>query len=334
MIRGMRVYRSIGEVADQPGVPRSVAIGTFDGLHRGHQAIVEKAVQAARTMEGSAAVLTFEPHPSAVLAPDRHPVLLSPFEYKVHLLEQAGVDELVALPFDAAFAALSPGEFCESVLSSRLNARQVMVGENFRFGAGGVGTAEDLIAFGRESGFSVTAIGLVIARGLPVSSTRIRRLVTEGRVEEAAELLGRPHALDGFVGGGAGRGRDLGTPTANLEVSGGVAVPAPGVYVTRTLVAAGDLRPSVTSIGTNPTFETDEVVRIETFVLGFSGNLYGRRIRVEFLEWIRGQHAFPDAAALQARIADDVRAAEAYFSEVRVGRDAGRRGLFERLSRG
>lgn len=310
----MRVYRSIDEVAGRPEVQRSVAIGTFDGFHRGHQAIVHKAVQAARTMEGSATVLTFEPHPSAVLDPANHPTLLSPFDYKVHLLEQAGVDELVALPFDAALAALSPREFCESVLSERLNARQVMVGENFRFGSGGAGSAEDLIAFGQVSGFSVTAIGLVIARGKPVSSTRIRRLIAEGRVEEAAEFLGRPHALDGFVGGGAGRGRDLGTPTANLEATPGVAVPGPGVYVTRTLVAPGDVRSSVTSVGTNPTFESDNLVRIETFVLHFSGNLYGRRIRVEFLEWIRAQHAFPDAAALQARIADDVRTAEAFFA--------------------
>lgn len=301
-------------MSDAAGHPRSVAIGSFDGFHRGHQAIVRKAVEAARAVEGSAAVLTFEPHPSAVLDPGSHPALLSPFEYKVHLLEEAGVDELVALPFDAAFAALSPGEFCESVLSRRLNARQVMVGENFRFGSGGGGSAEDLIAFGQLSGFSVTAIGLVIARGKPVSSTRIRRLIAEGRVEEAAELLGRPHVLDGFVGGGAGRGRDLGTPTANLEVPRGVAVPAPGVYITRTLVATGDVRPSVTSIGTNPTFESDDVLRIETFVLDFAGNLYGHRIRVEFLEWVRAQHAYPDAGSLQLRIAEDVRAAESYFA--------------------
>ncbi len=313
----MRVYRSIEEVADQAEMPRSVAIGSFDGYHRGHQAIVDKAVRAARTMEGSAAVLTFEPHPSTVVNPGNHPTLLSPFELKVHLLEEAGVDELVALPFDAAFAALSPREFCESVLSERLNARQVMVGENFRFGAGGSGSAEDLIAFGQLSGFSVTAIGLVIARGLPVSSTRIRRLVAEGRVEEAAELLGRPHTLDGFVAGGAGRGRDLGTPTANLEVSPVAAVPGPGVYITRTHVDTGDIRPSVTSIGTNPTFESDDILRIETFVLQFGGNLYGRRIRVEFLEWIRGQQAFSDVGALQARIALDVQTAEAFFADRR-----------------
>jgi riboflavin kinase/FMN adenylyltransferase len=231
----------------------------------------------------------------------------------VDLLEELGVDEVVALPFDSAFAELSPEEFGRSILSHRLNARQVMVGANFRFGRGASGSAEDLIAQGKTIGFSVTAIGLVVVRGKPVSSTRIRRLVAEGRVEEAAELLGRPHVVEGYVEGGAGRGRVLGTPTANLEPLAGLAVPAPGVYVTRTLIADGVTRPSVTSVGTNPTFESDGVLRVETFLLDFTGNLYGKRIRVEFLEWVRPQHIYGDPALLQERIAEDVRVARAFF---------------------
>ncbi|MBU2603421.1 MAG: bifunctional riboflavin kinase/FAD synthetase [Actinobacteria bacterium] len=317
----MRVYRSIEEVGHRGDAPRSVAIGTFDGFHLGHRAIVTKAVQAARAMEGAACVLTFEPHPSAILDPENQPARLCTFDQKVSLLEEAGVDELVALPFDEAFAALGPAEFSELVLSERLNARQVLVGENFRFGHRGAGTAEDLLAFGRARGFSVTAIGLVIASGKPVSSTRIRALIAEGRVEDAATLLGRPHALDGIVEGGAGRGRDLGSPTANLDVPAGSAVPGAGVYVTRTTVAPGDVRPSVTSIGTNPTFETAQVVRIETFILHFAGDLYGRPQRLEFLAWIRAQRAFPDAAALRRRIAADVTAARDYFA--RSAADAG-----------
>ena len=157
-------------------------------------------------MGGQSAVLTFEPHPSSVLAPGRDPALLSTFEYKVDLLDELGVDEVVALPFDNALAELSPEEFCRSILSHRLNARQVMVGANFHFGRGASGSAEDLIAQGKTIGFSVTAIGLVVVRGKPVSSTRIRRLVAEGRVEEAAELLGRPHVVEGSwkVGPAAG----------------------------------------------------------------------------------------------------------------------------------
>jgi riboflavin kinase/FMN adenylyltransferase len=309
----MRVYRHIDQIEDLRGLPRAVAIGTFDGLHRGHQEIVKKAVQAAAVMGGVPAVLTFEPHPGSVLAPGRDPALLSTFEYKMDLLDEAGVDEVIALPFDAAFAALSPEEFCQSILSERLNARQVMVGENFRFGRGASGSAEDLIAYGRLSGFSVTAIGLVVVRGKPVSSTRIRKLVAEGRVEEAAELLGRPHVVEGYVESGAGRGRTLGTPTANLESVSGVVLPAPAVYITRTLLAAADVWPSVTSIGTNPTFESDGRLRIETFLLDFAGNLYGRRIRVEFLEWVRPQYTYPDPALLQERIAEDVRVARAFF---------------------
>jgi riboflavin kinase/FMN adenylyltransferase len=315
----MRVYRHIDEVEDLGGRPRAVAIGTFDGFHRGHQDIVRKAVQAADSMDGSAAVLTFDPHPSAVLSPGSDPVLLSRFDYKVDLLEEAGVDEVVALPFDRAFASLTPQEFCRAILSDRLNARQVMVGENFHFGKGGSGTAEDLIAEGQRRGFSVTALAMVIARGKPISSTRIRRLISDGRVEEAAELLGRPHVLEGRVESGAGRGRSLGSPTANLEAAEGMAIPAPGVYVSRTWLAAGDRRPSVTSIGTNPTFESDDVLRVETYVLDFTGDLYGREIRVEFLEWVRGQQVFADAASLQERIAADVAVTRAYFEREASG---------------
>jgi riboflavin kinase/FMN adenylyltransferase len=309
----MRVYRHIDDVDDLGGQPRAIAIGTFDGFHRGHQEIVKKAVQAAEGMGGSGAVLTFDPHPSAVLSSGRDPSLLTRFDSKVDLLEEAGVDEVIALPFDGTLAALTPQEFCESILSGRLNARQVMVGENFRFGRGGSGTVEDLIAQGQRRGFSVTAMAMVIARGKPISSTRIRRLLAEGRVEEAAELLGRPHTLEGRVESGAGRGRYLGSPTANLDVAQGLAIPAPGVYTTWTWVAVGDRRPSVTSIGTNPTFESDDVTRVETFVLDFTGDLYGREIKVEFLEWVRGQQVFADAESLQARIAEDVAAARSYF---------------------
>src|SRR5680860_40175 len=158
----MRVYRHIDDIEDLGGLPRAVAIGTFDGLHRGHQEIVKKAVQAAAGMGGVSAVLTFEPHPSSVLSPGRDLALLSTFDHKVDLLDEAGADEVIALPFDEAFAALTPEEFCRTILSDRLNARQVMVGENFRFGRGASGSAEDLIAHGRRSGFSVTAIGLII----------------------------------------------------------------------------------------------------------------------------------------------------------------------------
>ncbi|GAB4245582.1 MAG: bifunctional riboflavin kinase/FAD synthetase [Thermoleophilia bacterium] len=309
----MRIYRSLAEIVDLRGRPRAVAIGTFDGVHRGHQSIIAKAVQAAREMGGVATVLTFEPHPAVVLRPETPPLLLTPLELKIRLLEQAAVDEVVAVPFDRDFAALSPAAFCRLLLSERLGARQVMVGQNFRFGHHGAGTPEDLLAFGQEHGFSVTAIGLLRDGEEPVSSTRIRALIVEGAVEAAAGLLGRPHVLEGYVVAGAGRGRDLGTPTANLAVSPLVAVPAEGVYVTRTVLPSGRVEASVTSVGTNPTFESDALLRVETYLLRFKGSLYGESIRVEFLQRLRGQRAFPDATTLVAQIERDVREAEAYF---------------------
>lgn len=313
----MRIYRSMDEIADLGGRPRAVAIGTFDGVHKGHQAIIGRAVAAGRDMEGVSAVLTFEPHPAVVLRPETSPLILTPLNLKLHLLEQAQVQEVMVIPFTREFAALSPEAFCRVVLSGRLGARQVMVGENFRFGRRGGGTPEDLLAYGREHGFAVTAIGLVSEGEGAVSSTRIRGLLIAGEVERAAALLGRPHVVEGMVVSGAGRGRDLGTPTANMEVSPQVAVPAVGVYVTRTMLGPDRMEASVTSIGTNPTFESDDVVRVETYLLHFRGNLYGEPIRVEFLKRLRDQRPFSDPSALMRQIEEDVRQTAEYFQGLR-----------------
>jgi riboflavin kinase / FMN adenylyltransferase len=311
----VRVYRSLEDIAELPGRARAVAVGTFDGVHRGHQRIVGMAVSAAKSMQGVATVVTFEPHPDSVLRPESAPVLLTPLELKVALLEELGVNEVVAVPFDREFAALPPEDFCRRLLSQRLGARQVMVGANFRFGRRASGTPADLLAFGQEQGFSVTALHLVEEGGGPVSSTRIRALVLAGEVEAAARLLGRPHMLEGPVVGGARRGRTMGVPTANLVPPPGVAVPSLGVYVTRTIAGPWGAQQSVTSVGTNPTFESDDVVRIETFLLDFHGSLYSEGIRVEFLRRLRGQRTFPDAAALQIQMMADVAAAKQYFAE-------------------
>lgn len=309
----MRLYRSLAEVVDLAGRPRSVAIGVFDGVHLGHRRIIQHAVGAAAETGGVATVVTFEPHPLTVLQPGANPPLLTPLPMKVDLLESEGVQETLAIPFDEAFARLSPDDFCDLLLARGLRARQVMVGANFRFGAGGRGTPEDLLACGVARGFSVTAIELVAQAGGTVSSTRIRGLLGEGRVEEAAELLGRHHALAGFVEAGAGRGRDLGVPTANLALPPGLVVPADGVYVTKTTIAPGDIRPSITSVGTNPTFESEGRLRVETYVLDFSGNLYGRHIAVDFLARLRGQCTFSGPEALLAQMREDIAAARAYF---------------------
>lgn len=313
----MRIYRSLDEIARLPeGTPRAVAIGTFDGVHLGHQQIISMAVQAARSMNGVATVVTFEPHPGAVLRPHDRPKVLTPLEVKIDLMGELGVDEVVAVPFTKEFASLSPDEFCKVLLSDRLQARQVSVGANFRFGRGGLGTAIDLLSYGQEYGFSVSAIQLLRIDGGVVSSTRIRRLVLQGDVRSAARLLGRPHRLVGMVVAGVGRGRTLGVPTANIRPPEDAAVPANGVYITRTHLPLQPPFQSVTSIGTNPTFEHDDVVRIETFLFDFHGTLYDSPIQVEFLERLREQRPFPSKEALVEQITRDVEEAKRFFSVV------------------
>ncbi len=315
----MRVYRSLEEVALLPrGVPRAVAIGTFDGVHTGHQRIIGMAVDAARAMQGVPTVVTFEPHPGAILRPAERPAILTPLEVKVGLLERLGVEEVVAVPFTLEFAALEPGQFCRRLLSDRLGARQVSVGANFRFGRGGRGTAIDLLSLGQDQGFSVSAIQLIKVDGGVVSSTRIRRMVAEGDVEGAARLLGRAHLLAGQVVAGVGRGRTLGMPTANLRPPEDAAVPGQGVYVTRTHTTQWPPQDSVTSIGTNPTFESDDVVRIETFLLDFHGTLYDAPLQVEFLARLRGQQAFADKEALVEQMHRDVEEARRVLADAAV----------------
>lgn len=310
----MRLYRALKEVADLESGSRAVAIGVFDGVHLGHRRIIGEAVRLAEQTGGLATVVTFEPHPLTVLRPDNPPPVLTPLAMKLDLLEAEGVRETLAIPFDRDFARLNPGEFCSVLLAGCLKARQVVVGANFRFGMNGAGTPEDLLACGAAHGFGVTAIELLEQGGDTVSSTRIRALLAKGEVEAAAELLGRPHALAGYVQAGAGRGRDLGVPTANLPVPPEAVVPALGVYVTRTKISAGPPISSITSVGTNPTFESDGRVRVETYLLDYSGNLYGRFIGVEFLARLRGQRTFSGPDALLAQMQEDISRAHDWFS--------------------
>ena len=304
-------------IPELSGSQRAVAVGVFDGVHRGHQRIVLETVAEARATGGVATAVTFQPHPEAVLRPHAAPRLLTTLRRKAELLEELGLDELVAVRFDSAFAQLSPGSFCKLVLSARLGARVVLVGENFRFGHRGCGTVADLRTYGDDHGFSVHAVALAQDAGEVISSTRIRMLISTGHVAEAAQLLGRPHRLEGIVVGGAHRGRGLGTPTANLAVEAGLAIPRLGVYVTRTLLSDGTRWPSVTSVGTNPTFEVDRKVRIETLLLGYAGTLYGSTIAVDFLEKIRNQQTFADGGTLVERIHMDEEIARGYFESRR-----------------
>ena len=310
----MRIYRSLEEIAAVPDRARVIAIGTFDGVHLGHRRIIRMAVDAAAELEGIATVVTFDPHPRQVLRPGEAPRILTGLGRKARLLEEIGVHEMAVIPFDLRLAALSPAEFCKELLSEGLGSRQVMVGENFRFGKGGTGGPADLLSLGEEYGFSVTVLRMIEDGGGVVSSTRIRQYVQEGRVEEVANLLGRPYALEGRVVRGAGRGKDLGIPTANVEVGPEVATPALGAYVTRSSVDGEPVLPSVTSVGTNPTFEEHGHVRVETHILDFSRGVYGSTLETEFLVHLREQIKFNDPAVLVDRIREDVREAAEYFA--------------------
>ncbi|MCX8032928.1 MAG: bifunctional riboflavin kinase/FAD synthetase [Thermoleophilia bacterium] len=312
----MRVYRSLEEVGGAPARGRVAAIGVFDGVHRGHQRILQRAVEHGRAIGATVTAVTFHPHPDAVLRKEGAPPLLTTLERKAFLLAELGLDEMVVVTFDAEFSQLSPQAFCERVLSSRLGVRAVYVGENFRFGHRGEGTAEHLEVFGAVHGFAVYAIELARDDGDVISSTRIRQLLNEGQVEEAARLLGRPHRVEGLVVPGAGRGRTLSAPTANVRVDGEVALPRPGVYVSRSTVDGKFEADSITSVGTNPTFGGQELT-VETLLLDFSGNLYRRWLAVDFLERIREQAAFSDANELAKAIRRDIEVARQAHARLR-----------------
>jgi riboflavin kinase/FMN adenylyltransferase len=302
----MRVCTSPDQLMEASRQGRALAIGVFDGVHRGHQRILRRAVDEAAATGALSVAVTFYPHPEAILRPRSAPRMLTSLERKATLLEALGLDEMVVVKFDREFAGLSPESFCATVLSDHLGARTVFVGENFRFGHHGAGTATDLVEYGEKHGFEVRPVALVEEDGEAISSTRIRELLRAGDVKEAARLLGRPHRVEGTVMAGAGRGRALDAPTANLTGAKDLALPRAGVYVTLSTVDGNEVHPSVTSLGTNPTFQSDRKMRIETLLLDYSGDLYGRHLAVDFLERIRGQKAFPDAGSLAQQIKQDV----------------------------
>jgi riboflavin kinase / FMN adenylyltransferase len=310
----MRVCSTLGEVADAPADGRAVAIGVFDGVHRGHQLILAQTIEQARVSGALSTAVTFYPHPDSVLRPRSAPRMLTSLERKAELLDELGIDEMVVVRFDREFASLSPELFCRAVLSDHLGAREVFVGQNFHFGHLGAGTPADLAEYGATHGFRVRPVRLVEDSGEVISSTRIRELLRRGRVGEAATLLGRPHRIDGEVILGAQRGRTLRAPTANLSVGRERALPGLGIYVTRSTIGGDRVYPSVTSIGTNPTFEHDRRVRIETVLLDYAGDLYGAHLALDFLARIRGQRTFPDAESLAAQIQRDIQFARRVHS--------------------
>jgi len=291
-----------------------MALGNFDGLHRGHMKIIDRVRRRAGERGGTPAAMTFDPHPSRVLRPDKAPPLLMTGAQKLEALGRAGMQGVAVVRFTHELSSWDPERFVRTVLVEWLHVSEVWVGANFLFGHDRAGTFSVLRSLGARYGFRAEKIDPVRYKDFVVSSTRVRRLVTEGRVDEAAALLGHHFFIDGTVTRGAGRGRELGFPTANL-CTGNELVPPSGVYATLVTVD-GVVHRSITNIGVRPTFGDVDRQVIETHLFGVERDLYGGALRLSFVQRLRDERAFPDVDALRAQIEADCRAAERLFGHI------------------
>jgi len=290
--------------------PLFLAIGYFDGVHRGHAAVVGAAVARARERGGRAWALTFDPHPARVLRPESAPPAIETAATRVRRLRALGVDGCALTPFTPEFAALEPEEFVAALRRDAPGLAGVAVGPNWRFGRGARGDAARLREIGRASGFDVEIVPAVLYGGAPISSTRIRRAVERGDLAEAAEMLGRPFAVEGTVEAGRQVGRTLGYPTANIRPSNELMPPA-GIYAARLRLADGRALPAAAYRGGRPTFGPGGAPALEVHALDTTLDLYGQPVEVEFVRRIRDDRRFDDPAALRAQIAEDLRAIRA-----------------------
>ncbi|CAM4183679.1 bifunctional riboflavin kinase/FAD synthetase [Palleronia rufa] len=294
----------------------SAAVGNFDGVHLGHRHVLDIARDHARTLGAPLGVVTFEPHPRQVFAPDAPPFRLMNAEARAHRLEQIGVDALFELPFDADLANLTPGAFARQVLRDGLGLSHVVVGADFRFGKDRAGNAEVLESLGGELGFGVTAAPLLRDSGFDVSSTRIREALSDGAPERAAAMLGHLHRIEGPVVGGARRGRDLGYPTANMTLDG-LHLPRLGVYAVTVDILTGPQQGThggVASLGVRPMFG-ENTPNLETFLFDFSGDLYGQHLSVGLRRFLRPEEKFDGVEALIAQMDRDSASARAILAD-------------------
>ena len=286
-----------------------VTIGVFDGVHRGHQAILRRAVEHAGAAGLPAVLLTFDPHPSEVVRPGSAPAVLTTLRHKAELVAALGIDVLCVLRFTLEFSRLAPDEFVHAVLVEHLHASAVVVGQNFRFGHRAAGEVATLAELGRRFGFATESVPLVRKGELTFSSTFVRSCVDAGDVESAADVLGRPHRVEGVVVRGDRRGRELGFPTANVEPTPRAAVPGDGIYA-GWLLRGADRWPAAVSIGTNPTFAGRER-RVEAYAIDADVDLYGDHVGVEFVARLRDVERYGSVGAAVTQISRDVEAARA-----------------------
>src|SRR5213080_1678813 len=307
-------------VTDNPDIsrPTVVTLGVFDGLHIGHQLIMTTVVDRASAIGAVPTVITFEPHPRAVLHPDSAPPLLQTFDQKIEALGVLGIEQTIVIHFDKAFSQIRAEDFLRDVVVDRLHAKEVYLGRGFAFGHNREGNIELLRNVSDRLGFFADEVPEVRLRGRRIGSTRVRELLQQGRVNLARRMLGRPYGVEGSVVRGAARGVTLGFPTANIYPQNRV-IPKGGVYVTATLIE-GQWRRSVTNIGTRPTFGDNLGPSVESHVLNWSGDLYGDVVRVRFLHRLRDEKKFGSIDELKAQIARDVARGENYFARTGVER--------------
>jgi riboflavin kinase/FMN adenylyltransferase len=301
-----RIAQGLDDLAAFGGAtPSVVSIGFFDGVHRGHQSIIRRAAGLARDLGLRSAVVTFDRHPMEVVNPGTQPKLLMTLPRRAETLAAQGVDLVVVLEFSDWLRHLEPEAFVDHVLVGPLQARRVIVGSNFRFGHKAAGDVAGLADLGATRAFSVEGVTLEESEGTVISSSAIRSALDAGDVERAGRMLGRPHVVDGIVTRGDARGKSLGFPTANLQTSRRLAIPARGVYAGMFRLADGTMQPCATNVGVNPTFGGQKL-RVESFLLDWSGDLYGTSVAVDFRHRLRDELHFDSVDALIRQMRADV----------------------------
>jgi riboflavin kinase/FMN adenylyltransferase len=306
----MRIFSTIDDITEVFPIP-ILTMGNFDGVHVGHQSVFRLVQQRAQQLHGTSLVLTFDPHPQKILYPEKEFYLINHISEKINIIRDIGIDVLFCIAFTKTFAAQDPEDFVRDVLVDKLRVKEVYVGYDSRFGQGERGSPDKLKTWGRKYDFRTIVVSPITHHGIVISSTKIRQLIRQGQVEQAAQMLNRPYAVDGRVVSGAHRGATLlGCPTANIEVLHEL-IPKNGVYISH-VVWKNHTYQAVVNVGTNPTFHAQHIT-VEAHLLDFEGDLYGERIKALFLARIRDEVAYPTPEALAAQIAQDILAAKAYF---------------------
>ena len=296
--------------------PTVLTLGVFDGLHLGHQKIMKTVAERAKIVDAVPTAITFDPHPRAVLYPEKAPPLLQTLDQRLANFEILGIEQAIVIRFNEEFANQDAGKFIREIFHERLQAKEIYLGHGFAFGKDRAGNIEFLQKMSEELGFQAAEVGEVRLRGQRISSSKIRELLKDGRVNLARRMLGRPYGVEGVIIRGDRRGHKIGFPTANLKPKNRV-IPKYGVYATAILIE-GKWRKAITNVGVRPTFKTEAEPSIETYVFDFDGNLYGDVLRVRFLHRIRDEQKFSGIEEIKVQIQKDTKTARHYFSHFGV----------------